>query len=402
MPVSAQQVTFSRSSLERIQAEIQAQDLDGWLLSNFHGYNPVASSLLGLGAQSRRYFVMIPASGPPVALTHRIEQQPWDGWIGEKRIYLSWKELESELGAMLADASVIAMETSPGGAVPYIDLVPAGTVEMVRATGVEVRSSAELVSTFYSRWSAAGVASHRRAAEAVQATAHAAFGRIADAIRAGREVDEWEVSEWIRGELERRGLWLGTGTIVAVNANAANPHYAPSEHAHAPIRTGDLVLIDLWGKEGGDDAVYADQTWMAYVGDSLPDRIAGIWEVLRGAREAAVQLIRERDRDSVSIAGWEVDRAARAYIEARGHGPHFAHRTGHSIDTELHGSGPNIDDLETRDTRRLIPGIGFSIEPGIYIPGDLGFRTEINVFMGENGPEVTTPDPQNEILLLLR
>jgi len=402
MPVSAQQVTFTRSSLDRIQAEIRAQELDGWLLSNFHGYNPVASSLMGLGAQSRRYFVMIPASGPPVALTHRIEQQPWDGWIGNRRVYLSWKDLESELGAMLAGARVIAMETSPGGAVPYIDLVPAGTVEMVRATGVEVRSSAELVSTFYSRWSAAGEASHRRAAEAVQSTAHAAFGMIADAVRSGRVLNEWEMSEWIRGELERRGLWLGTGTIVAVNANAANPHYAPSQSAHSAIRAGDLVLIDLWGKEGGDDAVFADQTWMAYLGDSIPDRIARIWEILRGAREAAVQLLRERHMQSAPISGWEVDRAARAHIEARGHGEHFAHRTGHSIDTELHGSGPNIDDLETRDTRRLIPGIGFSIEPGIYIPGDLGFRTEINVFMGVNGPEVTTPDRQDEILLLMR
>jgi len=402
MPVSAQQVTFTRSSLERIQVEIRAQELDGWLLSNFHGYNPVASSLMGLGAQSRRYFVMIPASGPPVALTHRIEQQPWDDWIGNRRVYLSWKDLETELGAMLAGARVIAMETSPGGAVPYIDLVPAGTVEMVRATGVEVRSSAELVSTFYSRWSAAGEASHRRAAEAVQATAHAAFGMIADAVRSGRVLNEWEMSEWIRGELERRGLWLGTGTIVAVNANAANPHYAPSQNAHSAIRAGDLVLIDLWGKEGGDDAVFADQTWMAYLGDSIPDRIARIWEILHGAREAAVQLLRTRHGQSAPIAGWEVDRAARAHIEARGYGEHFAHRTGHSIDTELHGSGPNIDDLETRDTRRLIPGIGFSIEPGIYIPGDLGFRTEINVFMGVDGPEVTTPDPQDEILRLLR
>jgi Xaa-Pro dipeptidase len=401
MPVSAQKVSLSQATLERIQAELRAQGLDGWLLYNFHGQNPVASSLLGLPAQSRRYMVLIKARGAPVALTHRIEQQPWDGWIGERRIYLAWNEMQAQLYEMLGGMGDVAMEFSPGAAVPYIDIVPAGVVELVRGAGIELHTSAELVSTFYSRWSAAGEASHRRAAAIVQETARAAFGRIAHEVRAGRTPTEWGISEWIRGEMERRGLWRGVGTIVAVNANAANPHYAPSPSMHAPVRAGDLVLIDLWGKER-EDGVFADQTWMGYVGDALPARLASIWTTLREARDAAVELVRSRHRAGRDVAGWEVDRAAREHIARNGHGEHFVHRTGHSIDTELHGSGPNIDDLETRDTRLLIPGIGFSVEPGIYIPGDVGFRTEINMYMGPGGPEVTTPSPQQDVFLLLR
>jgi Xaa-Pro dipeptidase len=401
MPVSAHKVSLSQATLEKIQAELRAQGLDGWLLYNFHGQNPVASSLLGLPAQSRRYMVLIRARGAPVALTHRIEQQPWDGWIGERRVYLAWTELRAQLYEMLSGLRDVAMEFSPDAAVPYIDIVPAGVVELVRGAGVELRTSAELVSTFYSRWSAAGEASHRRAAVIVQETARAAFARIAHEVRAGRTPTEWGISEWIRGEMERRGLWRGVGTIVAVNANAANPHYAPSPSTHAPIREGDLVLIDLWGKER-EDGVFADQTWMGYVGDALPARLASIWTTLREARDAAVELVRSRHREGRDVAGWEVDRAAREHIARNGHGEHFVHRTGHSIDTELHGSGPNIDDLETRDTRLLIPGIGFSVEPGIYIPGDVGFRTEINMYMGPDGPEVTTPSPQQDVFLLLR
>ncbi len=397
MAITERAVSLDEKTLSRIQEELSSQGIGAWLLYDFHGDNPVASRVLGLPALTRRYLVLIPAEGRPVALTHAIEQQPWRGWIGEKRVYTSWRELESGIAALLDGREEVAMEYSPGGAVPYVDRVPAGVVEMVRGAGARVVSSADLVSAFHSRWSADGEASHRRAAAAVQETALAAFRRIGERLRAGEETTEWEIRQWIQHELDRRGLGVGADTIVAVNANAANPHYAPSRESHAPIRRGDLVLIDLWGKES-EEAIYADQTWMGFVGSEIPVRIQAIWEAARDAREAAVEHVRRRWEAGEGVAGYEVDDVSRAVVRERGYADAFIHRTGHSIDTELHGSGPNIDNLETRDTRILIEGVGFSVEPGIYLSGDVGFRTEVDVFMGPDGPEVTTPDPQWELV----
>jgi Xaa-Pro dipeptidase len=400
MPVVEQTVSLSTPTVQRIREELRARGLDGWLLYEFRGLNPVALGLLGLPAMSRRFFVYLPAEGAPVALTHRIEQQPWTGWIGENRPYLSWRELESELASVLQGARRVAMEYTEGDAVPTVDRVPSGVLEMVRETGVEVVSSADLVSSFYARWSPEGEASHRRAAVVVQETAHAAFRHVAERIRARERVTEYGVRRWIQEELARRGLGAGVDTIVAVNANAANPHYAPSAEADTEIRPRDLVLIDLWGKEDAE-AVFADQTWMGYVGEEVPERLRSIWAAARDARNAAVALARTRWEAGEEVAGYELDDAARGVITERGWGEYFIHRTGHSIDREIHGSGPNIDNLETRDTRRLIPGVGFSVEPGIYLTGDVGFRTEINVYVGADGPEVTTPRPQEEVYAIL-
>ncbi|MBW3570954.1 MAG: Xaa-Pro peptidase family protein [Gemmatimonadetes bacterium] len=400
MAVTDLTVQLSPGTVARIQSELRAHGADGWLLFNFKGFNDVANDLLGLPALTRRYFVWIPANGRPVAVTHRIEQQPWTGWIGDNWPYSSWRELESRLAQLLSGNPRVAMEYAPGDAVPYVDRVPAGVIEMVRATGAQPVTSGDLVSAFYARWSAEGLASHRRAARHVYEVAHHAFGRIAAAVREGRGVGEWEVRGWIVGELARRGLTVGGDSIVAVNANAANPHYAPSADRHAQIRAGDLVLIDLWGKED-EGAVYADQTWMGYVGETVPERLAEIFAAVRDARLAAIDLIRRRCDAGEEVAGWEADDASRGVIEARGWGEAFIHRTGHSIDRELHGSGPNIDNLESRDTRRLIQGVGFSIEPGIYLAGDVGFRSEVDVYMGPDGPEVTTPEPQTAVYALL-
>ena len=399
MAVITETVSLSTATVGAIQAELRAAGLDGWLLYDFHGANPVATAVLGLPAMTRRFFVLIRAEGAPVALTHRIEQHPWASWIGEKQVYLSWRELEAGLSRMLGGLRRVAMEYAPEDAVPYVDRVPAGVLELVRETGVEVISSADLVSAFHARWTPEGEASHRRAAQAVQEAAHAAFNRIGELLANGSSTTEWALREWIQTELARRGLWVGADTIVAVNAHAANPHFAPSATDSAPIKHGDLVLIDLWGKES-DHAVYADQTWMGYVGEAVPERLRTIWEAVRDARDAAVELARSRWQAESVVAGWELDDAARGVITQRGYGEAFIHRTGHSIDRELHGSGPNLDNLETRDTRRLIPGIGFSIEPGIYLPGDVGFRSEINVWVGPNGPEVTTPNPQRDLVAI--
>jgi Xaa-Pro dipeptidase len=397
MAIVEQKVTLSEEMLAEMQRELRGRSMDGWLLYNFQGLNPIASRVLGLPAMTRRYFVLIPAHGRPVALTHRIEQQPWSTWIGENRQFLSWRELEVELGRLLRGLVRVAAEYTPGDAVPYVDRIPAGVVEMIRSASVEPVSSADLVSAFYSRWSDAGLQSHRKAAGIIREIAHAAFQRISESLRSGGEPTEWEIREWIQQEIARRGLGGGSDTIVAVNANAANPHYGPTREEHAVIRRGDLVLIDLWAKEN-EEAIWADQTWMGYVGDDVPQRLSDIFACVRDARDAAVELVRKRWAENRAVAGYEVDEVARNLVSERGFGDAFIHRTGHSIDRELHGSGPNIDNLETRDTRELIRGIGFSVEPGIYLAGDVGFRTEINVYMGPDGPEVTTPEPQREII----
>jgi Xaa-Pro dipeptidase len=397
MAIVDKSVTLTEASLERIQRELREQRLDAWLLFDFRGLNPIASAVLGLPGLSRRYFVLIPAEGRPIALTHRIEQQPWSGWIGENRVFLAWQELEAELSRLLSGRRAVAMEYSGRDAVPYVDLIPAGVVELVRSAGVEVVSSADLVSAFHARWSPEGEASHRRTAALLQEVAAGAFRRIGESLAAGAEPTEWSLREWIRRALRERGLRVGADCTVAVNANAANPHYGSTAEAHAPILRGDLVLIDLWGKED-ERAVYADQTWMGYVGTEVPERLREIWTAVRDARDAAVDLARSRWSAGEPVAGYELDDAARGLIRARGFGEAFLHRTGHSIDRELHGSGPNLDNLETRDGRRLIRGIGFSVEPGIYLAGDVGFRSEIGVFMGADGPEVTTPDPQTEVI----
>lgn len=399
MAVVEAAVALDRDQYRRIQEGLRENGLDGWLLYDFRGNNPVAARMLGLPAMTRRYFVLLLADAEPIAITHRIEQQPWRGWIGENRPYLSWPELESTLREALAGRGAVAMEYSPEDGVPYVDRMPAGVLELVRSSGVTVRSSADLVSAFYSRWSDDGYASHIRAARILQETARGAFERIGEMLRAGEAPTELTVRDWIRAEFDRRGLKVGADAIVGVNANAANPHYAPTSEAHAEVRRGDVVLIDLWGKES-PDAVYADQTWMGYVGDALPERLRTIWSAVRDAREAAIAAAVEGWRAGGPVTGAELDDASRNVITDRGFGEHFIHRTGHSIDTELHGSGPNLDNLETRDTRRLIPGIGFSIEPGIYLEGDVGFRTEVDVFVGENGPEVTTPERQDEPFLI--
>jgi Xaa-Pro dipeptidase len=393
MPVTSQTVSLTADALARVQAALGDADLDGWLLYDFHGTNPIAGRVLGLPPLSRRFFVLLPRDGEPVALTHAIEQQVWEGWIGENRRYLSWQELEEGLAGVLRGMGRVAMEYAPRDAVPYLDRVPAGVLELVREAGVEVVSSAPLVTAFHSRWSDADLASHRRAAAAVRKTALAAFGRAGEAIRAGEPLTEWALRAFVLEGLARRGVPVASDAIVAIGPNAANPHYSPSETRSVPIRAGDVLLIDCWGKEA-EEAVAADQTWMAYMGERLPERASQVWTAVRDAREAAVERIRSAWATGRPVSGGEVDDAARGVIRERGFGDAFIHRTGHSIDREMHGSGPNIDNLETRDERLLVPGIGFSVEPGIYLAGEIGMRSEVNVFMTEDGPEVTTPGPQ--------
>jgi Xaa-Pro dipeptidase len=391
---------LTKESLPRIQDAITAAGLDGWLIYDFHGLNPVATGMLELeGMGTRRIFAYVPARGNPVAVTHAIEQGPWSKWPSqwEKTVYSGWRELESQLQSVV-NGKKVAMEYSPGDAVPYLDRVPAGVLEMVRAAGATVVSSADLVSRFYAVWSETDLASHRRAAEIIARIAREAFKRAGEAASAGSPLTEYALQQWIRGQFSENALNTDHGPIVAIGPNASNPHYEPSEEGSALIERGAVLLIDLWAREEG--GVFADQTWLASLGQ-LSERDEKVWQAVRGARDAAIALLRERISAGIPVRGGEVDDASRAVITRDGFGERFIHRTGHSIDArDLHGSGPHIDNLETREERLLIPGVGFSIEPGVYLTGDVGMRSEVNGFIGD-GEVVITPEVyQTEMIIV--
>ena len=382
----------------KVQGALRDQELDGWLLYEFHGLNPIAVQLLGLGKTTRRGYVLIPAEGEPIALIHAIEASSWRHWTHAVCSYSGWKDMEEQLAALLEGKTRLVMEVSPGAAVPTLDYVPAGIAGVILNLGIEATSSGDLVSRFHSVWTTEQRERHREAAEIVASVARRAFERAADAVRGGEPTTEGALSEWIRGELTGAGLVVKPDCIVAIGPRAADSHYAPLG-AGETINRGDLLLIDLWGAFEG--MVFADQTWMGFLGSVVDARAQAIWEAVRDARDAAVSFLQDRFDAGEDVRGYEVDDVARNIISGRGHGPHFVHRTGHSIDIDLHGSGPNLDNLETRDDRLIVPGIGFSIEPGIYITDDIGVRSEINVHWGANGPEVTPLEIQREIFLLL-
>jgi len=384
--------------IQRVQAALRDLDLDGWLLYEFHAINPIAVSLLGLGKTTRRAFVLVPADGAPVALIHAIEASSWRHWPFERRTYSGWRVLEERPAELVAGRSRLAMEVSPGGAVPTLDYVPAGITGVLLDHGVQAVSSGDLVTRFHAVLSPRQVEDHRKAAEIVASVARRAFDRAAGAIRAGAPTSEGALSEWIIGELERLGLTEKPGCIVAIGPRASDSHYAPVG-AGETIGRGDLLLIDLWGAFEG--SVAADQTWMGVMASGVDDRTQEIWEAVRDARDAALDFLRGRYEAGEEVRGYEVDDVARGVIRSRGFGPHFVHRTGHSIDTDLHGSGPNLDNLETRDDRLLVPGVAFSVEPGIYILDDIGVRSEVNVHWGADGPEVTPSEAQTEVFALL-
>ena len=391
---------LKREMLPDLQSALAGARLDGWLLYDFHGLNPVARGMLQLrGMTTRRFFVYIPRTGVPVALTHAIEQGPWEDWPPDwkKEKYSGWRTLEALLSATVKGKR-IAMEYSPGDAVPYVDRVPAGVIEMVRTAGATVESSADLISMFYAVWSDEQRASHERAARAVSTIGQQAIRLAGSRAGSAAPLTEFALATWIRDRFEGGGLFTDHGPIVAIGPNAANPHYEPSAERSATINRGDILLIDLWAKE--KEGVFADQTWMGSLGEPA-ERDNSIWLAVRDARDAAIGLLRERLGAGKTVRGGEVDDAARAVIVKRGYGEFFTHRTGHSIDPrDLHGSGPHIDNLETREERALIPGVGFSIEPGVYLAGKVGMRSEVNGFIGRDGLLITPADYQSEMMIV--
>ncbi|HUF66540.1 MAG TPA: M24 family metallopeptidase [Gemmatimonadaceae bacterium] len=387
------------ATLPRLQDAIRDADLDGWLLFDFHGVNPIAAGMLRLeGFTSRRCFAWIPADGTPTALSNAIEQGPWRNWPREWEMlqYSGWRSLESSL-AKLVGGKRVAMEYSPGDAVPYLDRIPAGVLEMVQAAGAMVVSSADLVTAFYAVWTEADRESHERAAAVIAGIAQTAM-RMAGERASSQPMTEYELAQWILARFPESGLSTDHGPIVAVGPNAANAHYEPIQGASPPIERGAILLIDLWAKEEG--GVFADQTWMASLGKP-GGRDVKVWTAVREGRDAAIDLLRTRLAAGTTVKGADVDDAARSTIERHGFGDRFIHRTGHSIDSrDLHGSGPHLDNFETREERALVPGVGFSIEPGIYIPGEVGMRSEVNAFIAGRELLVTPMEYQRDLLIV--
>ncbi|MGE0041406.1 MAG: M24 family metallopeptidase [Vicinamibacterales bacterium] len=386
-----------------IQAALVAAGVDGWLLHDFQASNPIAQRLAGLGGgghmTTRRWFYLVPASGEPTALVHKIERFNLDRLPGRKIAYAGREELAAGLAAMLAGHRRVAMEYSPLGAIPYVSRVDAGTIELVRSHGIEVVSSGDLVQQFEAHWSAEAIASHKAAAARLYRIKDRAFEVAAQRTRDGVALDEYELQQLMWGWFAEEGLWSDAEPNVSAQENAGNPHYLPSRGQSRPIRANELLLLDLWGKLEQPGAVFADITWVGYTGAVVPDRFAAAFAAIRDARDRAIEVVEAAAAAGRDIRGWEVDAAARAVIEQAGFGAGLLHRTGHSLGETVHGNGAHLDDYETHDERRLLPGTGFTIEPGVYFE-DFGVRTEIDMVWGPAGPEVTGPR-QREIVRLV-
>jgi Xaa-Pro dipeptidase len=376
--------------LKAIQTALREARLDGWLFYDHHHRDPIAYRVLKVSPAmcSRRWYYLIPSEGDPAKLVHRIESTNLRDLPGRQHVYSAWTEQRENLRQMLAGKSRVAMEYSPLNDIPYVGLVDAGTIELVKSFGVDVVSSADLVQLFEARWSPGAFASHLEAGKGVHAAIRAGFSMIRTAAAQGKGTDEYSVQCEILRVLAEHGLKSEEPPIVGVNANSGNPHYSPNAESALPIRHDDFVLLDVFAKLPAPGAVYFDVTWTGYVGESVPGRYSEIFDVVREARDSAVALVRQSRQTGRPLRGADVDDVARAVIRRRGYGDRFVHRTGHSIGEDVHGNGANMDNFETCDTRGVIPGTCFSIEPGIYLP-QFGVRSELNVYVEERDARVT-------------
>jgi Xaa-Pro aminopeptidase len=389
--------------IDEIQEALRAEGVDGWLFTVFQQNDPISLRLLGVGGDhlvTRRCYYLVPANGEPRKLVHDLEPAMLDHLPGGKSSYRTWSKHSESLVRLVDGMGKLAAQYSPKAQIPTVSRLDAGTAEIVRGAGCELVSSAELVQRFAATWSREQLESHRRAARVVHETVIAAFDRVRRALAAGEEIDEYTVQRFILERFDRAGMVTDSPPNVSVGPHAADPHYQPTAEKSDVIRPGELLLIDLWAHENTPGAIWADITWTAVAAPSPTDKQQEVFETVRNARDAAFELVRSRYPDE-DVRGFEVDDAARKVIEDAGYGEWFIHRTGHSIESSLHGQGANMDNLETHDTRRLIPWTGFSIEPGIYLPGEFGVRSEIDVALTPEGAEITGGEPQAELIRLM-
>jgi Xaa-Pro dipeptidase len=403
--MNAQQTPAER--VTDIQSALRKAKLDGWLFYDFRHSDPLAYRILKLDEKmvvSRRWFYYVPASGEPIKVVMSIEQFKLDALPGKKLVYRGWEELRARLHEALGEkskkAKQIAMQYSPMNDIPYMSRVDAGTIELVRSLGVEPVTSAELVQQFEAVLSPAQHAMHVEASDKMHRIIQDAFTEIARRVRAEEPTTEWDIEQFMLRRYEEEGM-KSEPMIVAVNANAANPHYVPTKAQNSPIKRGDFVLIDAATKLKKPDAACTDQTWTGYVGENVPEEYVRIFNIVREARDAAIDFVRKNVRAGKPIRGAEVDDVSRGVIQRAGYGDQFTHRTGHSIGEEVHGNGVNIDNFETRDSRRITPGVCFSIEPGIYLEGKFGVRSEIDVYVSDKDIEVTGQPIQTEVIAIL-
>ena len=389
------------ADISGIQGDLRAAKIDGWLFYDFRGRDPIAHRILQLpaGMRTRRWYYFVPSKGTPRKLVHKIESGSLATLPGETLYYAEQQELRKNLGKILGRAKNVAMQYSPKNAIPYVAIVDAGTVELVRSTGARVVSSADLVQKYEACWTPEQLESHVAAGVAIDRIVREAFQYAARSVRENKTVTEYDLKAWILREFEAARITTEEGPDIAVGPHASDPHYGPTPETAATIREGDLLLLDVWGKTKTPGSVYYDVTWMGYLGAKVPEKMSKVWRVVREARDQAIELIRASVAAGRPLEGWQVDKAARGVIEKAGYGRYFFHRTGHSIGEAVHGNGVNMDGLETHDVRHLIPRTCNSVEPGIYLP-EFGVRSEVNMYIGEKEARVTGA-VQKEILALL-
>ena len=377
-----------RMDIAKIQEALRREQLDGWLFFDHHQRDLLAYRVLGVDPKkhvTRRWYYMIPAEGEPLGVVHNIEAATLDVLPGEKLRYSRWQEQHAHIARLLRGMKRVAMQYSPRCAVPYVSMVDGGTVELVRECGVEVVSSAELIQIFEATLTEEQFATHLEAGRRIDRIREGAFRLIAEKLSSG--IDEVTVRDWILEQFRKGGMVTDNSPIVGVNAHAGDPHYEPRAETNFPLRPGDVVLLDMWAKLDQPGAVYYDITWTGFCG-APTDRVRNVYETVRGARDAAIEKVEQSIAAGHDLRGFEVDDAARAYMQSKGFADYFVHRTGHSIGEEVHGTGANMDNLETHDDRRILPGSLFSIEPGIYLP-EFGIRSEVNMFVRAGSAMVT-------------
>jgi Xaa-Pro dipeptidase len=393
------------AGVEEIAAALAESSFDGWLFCDFRHSDPIAYRLLGLPDDlitTRRWFYYVPAHGRARGLVSAVEPRRLDSLPGEKLVYRRGDEIASQLALLIGGAALVAMNYSPRCAIPYVSRVDAGTLEIVRGLGVEVISAADLIQRFEATLTSDAIASHRRAVSALRLIVDESFAQVAAIIRANESISEAGLQAFVMSRFAQRGLVADHPPIVAVGAHSADPHFAPHPADGVQIKRGDLLLLDLWAKEKTPDSIYGDLTWMGYVGETVPDEHQHIFSIVAKARNSAIALIQERVAASLPVSGREADSAARAVIAAAGFAEFFLHRTGHSIGREVHGNGANLDSFETDDHRKLLDRTCFSVEPGIYLAGRFGVRSEIDMVIENGAATVTASAIQNEIVPLLR